>query len=163
MSKKKQQTRRRTNFVAKAIHGPSSVQCQLAHGLQLQHKHHSAHPTFCNRITHLQPGFSNIAEDTFIGTQLLSKRGSRSGPFHHEIQRAAAKAYQTHAMMNTPRAQSSLSDFETSPFSQQNVFQRHTHVVKPARSVNTSLSHNCKAVRTVFPRGRLGLLLQNFI
>jgi hypothetical protein len=100
--------------------------------INLQWKHEAAGGSVAN----LESRFGNIAKNAFIGAELLSECGPRTRTQHHEIERAAAEADETHAVVYSTWPQPSLSNFKAPAFSQQNVVQGHAHVVESALGYN---------------------------
>ena len=56
--------------------------------------------------------------------------GGSSYPVDHQLQRALRRADQPHAVVDTARAQATLSDLEAATFTQQDAVGRHADVVE---------------------------------
>jgi hypothetical protein len=78
----------------------------------------------------LAAGLGNALLRHGLGATVLPKATRRRRTFAHQLQCAFGQANQAHAMVNAARAKATLGNLEATTFAEQNVADRHTHVLK---------------------------------
>ena len=78
----------------------------------------------------MEPNFGNLMPQRTLLGQRFAKRHAGVRTLAHRRQRPFCQPDQTHAVMNAPRAQTPLRNFESTAFTQENIANWHPHIAK---------------------------------
>ncbi len=107
-------------------HGNLPARRLVAHGVHQICGLHRQQP----RLLDFHPRLRDIGADRALLGQRLAESNAPGDTVAHRLERAFGDADEAHAMMDAPRAETPLRDFEPAALAEQHVRGRHTHILE---------------------------------